>query len=250
MKIKCPVLTCVGIIAILGGFGLIIYGLTFVAQGYVDVKIESVQKTPIKLDDNLLSAQIIEPELAKEADMAKSLKINFDTIDIFQGDEIGVTVSTIGVKPYVALIYVIIADPSFDMNMTTRELVQQIEQGKKYRNVIELNPYSNPPFYARQIVPFPQPHQEVVFYATVLHNDGTHERLITNQIFTTVLSKVDKLQAETNMAILQQIDETKISNAQQEQTNKIFMGVSWIGVAIAPMLAGVDILLRIRFDSH
>lgn len=239
MNVERRGLTLLGIGAMALGFGLTAFGLHFIFLGNGDVDEESIRQS-VRLG-NLTSVNLIEPEFATDDDPATLLKVNFDTLTIFQGDVVGIKVTADGIKPDVQGIAVLIEDDTFDLNMT--HLGKEIERGRKYNTTFELIPDLNHQASVKKNVPFLTPHQKVTIYGIALYDNNSSKRFFSDQIVTTVLSDVDKLQQETNNIL-------RISDARQEKTNLIFIGLSLIGIAIAPIIAGVDIFLRIHFDRN
>ena len=69
-----------------------------------------------------------------------------------------------------------------------------------------------------------------------------------NEKLFTISSRIDKIQAETNISIQKQIEQTEFSNLQQERTNQLFLGLSIIGISLVPILGGFNFLFRIHVN--
>lgn len=80
-------------------------------------------------------------------------------------------------------------------------------------------------------------------------NDGGNGELPFNDPIVTINPSLAKLQADTNRATLEQIDELKESTKAQTVSNKRIEGLTWITVGAIPVLVVADILLRIYCEK-
>jgi len=246
---KSPRLTTIAIIAIILGCIPFVFGLSMINENN-PVQTVTIEGTEYSL--GAITSVNMVPKFDSKFNStftpAENIKLNFDTLVIFEGDHIGITTTATGVNSKVSGI-ALLFNPDIDITQASNpEIVNEISESKKFGTIIELSPNTNPPFYSRNTIPFLIPNEEVRIQGIALVGNTLH-RLANPEFVTIVHPATDKLQADTNRAILKQIEETKIATEAQERTNNIFLGLAWIGVAIVPILAGTDILLRIHFDS-
>lgn len=174
-----------------------------------------------------------------EQDSTKIIKAEFETLEVFTGDKVKLTVSAPQASTNLSEIKIYVGTSDLDSS-DHNKLLESLE-GLPPDNTLTLYPNSDPPFTGEKPFKFTIDGQRVVIYAISKGINNTYYPYKSNVIFT-VYSQIDKLQVKTNNAILEQ-------NAEQEKTNKIFIGLTLLGVAITPMLIGADILLRIHFET-
>lgn len=212
-----------------------IYGGILLFEDYSQTEIVEIEL------DQLTSINL--SAINSENPPVKRIKVNFDTLVIFQGDVVGVTATASGIDPNVKAIAILFTDPSSDIpTMTKTQLAQEIDITSEFHTTIQLLPTSDPPFNTRAFIPFFISNQQIVIYAVVWTEDGGYNRYLSKQVFAIVQPRTDKLQSETNQLIQQQIEKSG-------QTNILLLGLGWIGIMAIPILMGVDVLLRIHFDS-
>ncbi|CAD6513291.1 exported hypothetical protein [metagenome] len=237
----------IAIVAVCFGLFVVGYAVSLIIQGYSTTETVKIEGKEFRL--NQLTSLNLLPKSENPLPV-QSLRINFDTLVIFQGDEVGVTAIATGVGSEVKAIAILFTKPSLDLyNMTNREIAKEIDESTKYRTTIHLLPNSNPPFTTRAMIPFLEPNQQVVIQVIVWTPDN-YNKYLTKEIAFTVQPRTDKLQSETNQLILKQLEVSTSRDLQQDKTNLIFLGLGWIGIGIIPILGGIDVLLRIRFDSQ
>ena len=225
-------LTFVAITAILFGIGFVVHGVILIIEADI-AAVNTLEKNLSKET----SLNIV--GVGTEQDSTKYIQAKFETSEIFAGDTIELTISA----PYASLnlqkITIIVSDPSFyfddDVNLLYKAIVRQPPN-----DIIQLLPNTDPPFQTTKKVKFVEPNQEIVIYA-VSFGENTIAKY-KGYVDLKVHAETDRLKVKTDNAILEQINE-------QEKTNKIFLGLAWIGVAVIPTLAGTDILLRIHFKD-
>lgn len=227
-------LTAIAITSIIFGFGILIHAGILILQSEITVE-NQTDSSEVKLGElvtlNMRGAGMM--------DSTKHIKVNFETLEVFAGDTVNISVSAPSASPNLKKITTIIADPDFYFGDDTETLSRAIEN-ISIENIIELLPSTNPPFHATKDIKFFRPNQEVVVYVISV-GESSITKYASNVAFT-VHSQADKLQVQTNNVILEQVK-------QQEKTNQIFLGLAWIGVAVIPILVGIDILLRIHFEN-
>lgn len=235
------------VILIIIGFVPLVQGLLLISN-IEKTEVVTIEGTKFSLD-KLTSINLL-PKPGEEDILVDWIKVNFDTMVIFEGDSVGLTATATGINEQVEAIAIIITDPNQKLwELSNKELGQVIEEDKKFLQVLELSRFSDPPFHTRMMVPFLVPNHEVMLLGVVLTENGLH-RLKSDEVVTTVNPRIDKLQAETNRAILLQIEETKKETIEQAKTNNIILGLAWIGVSAIPILAGFNVVLRIYFKEN
>ena len=209
----------------------------------------TIEGNTFKLE-KLTSVNLFPEHKDEQTALFKRIKINFDTMVIFEGDEVGLTATATGVDPKVNAIALVITNPTEKLSQLSLEyLGKEIEAKKDFGQVIELAPFTNPPFHSRVIIPFSETNQDVIIFGVIRTEDGLLHGLRSDQVITTVHPRTDKLQAETNKAILKQIEETEKQTIQQDETNTLFLGLTWIGVSAFPLWFGGEIILRIHLKE-
>ncbi len=86
-----------------------------------------------------------------------------------------------------------------------------------------------------------------LYFITIDKNGGSGTLPFDDPVFT-ISPPLAKLQADTNRATLDQINELKESTKSQNVSNKRIEGLTWITVGAIPILVCADILLRVYFD--
>ncbi|MEM3063967.1 MAG: hypothetical protein QW177_01180 [Candidatus Nitrosotenuis sp.] len=242
LNLKKPYFSIPAIAAIIFGAGIALFGAHYIKEGYSRTEIVEIGGEPFRLHQ-FTNFHLIAP--IGEPNFVDAIRISFDTTTIFQGDEIGVTAVAYGVKPEVKEILVLITDRSFNLEtISDKVLYNNVIHMLEDRTAIQLLPSTDPPFSKRQLVPFLIPDQKVTLQA-VLVTDSGNGKLRNNDVVTTVYPRTDKLQSEMYKIINAQYTETRIANIEQDRTNTIFLGFSWVGVALILILAGIDVLMRI-----
>ena len=155
----------------------------------------------------------------------RDIEIIFEKSDIFEGDIVKVTAIGNEVNDNVVLISLFVVDSTFDISELDSSKAISHERAKltERQKVIDLFPTTDPPFQTTMKVPFLTTDKITVngFYFL---KDSEHVIPIKSSgtIFT-VNSQNEKLQIETNKALLTQIEETKI--VQQEQKKQIIFSL-------------------------
>jgi len=242
VTIKRPWLTALGIVLIIGGALLLsVKGLPLVLDPTPNKEQTDDIVHPIKLD-KMYTVNLI-GDNNSELD---HVKLNFDTTTIFDGDSVGVTATAFGVKPDVALIGIIIAEQSKNYTKFTGiQAVRDLNIDTAFNQSVILVPQTNPSFQTRTEFTFLQAFKPITFHGFVFLYNQSFAQLSSHETAFTILPKTDKLQAETNLAVLMQINETKKATFSQDTYNNIVLGLTWLGVGAIPVLVGTDILLRI-----
>jgi len=203
------------------------------------------EKEPVDLDI-LTSINLTPTYEDEETAMVKYVKVNFDTMVIFEGDTVGLTATGVDVSPEIIAIYLFITEPYFDLtNLSGDNLGREINSAKAFNQVIELFPTDDPPFHKRLEVPFLQAYQDVTIHGVWVVSSDRYGHMVNDKPILRVHPLTDKLIAETNKALLEQITETQLSTQEQQKSNDIILGLTLIGLAAIPILVGTDILLRI-----
>ena len=242
MKIERPWLTGLGMVLIIfGAILLSVNGLPLI----LDPIPHKVQTENVIHPINLNKLTSINWIAEKNPEIG-SIKLNFDTVTIFAGDSVWVRATASDVNPNVNAIFVIVTTPEKNYkNYTGIDVMNEVRLDHEFNQTIALSPLSNPPYQTREELAFLQADQPVTFHGFVFLNNGSFVHLDNHETPLTVLPITDKLQAETNLSILKQINETKIANIKQDTYNNIVLGLTWLGVGAIPILVGTDILLRI-----
>ena len=229
-------LTAVAITAIVFGISFLVYGASLVyASENITTKF---QQEPIEISlEGLITLDM--RGSGSIHDSTKRVLISFETLEVFAGDTIEITASAPYASKNIKLISVIVGDRSFYFGDDVGKILRNMDIIPE--NIIRLSPDTDPPFRTSKNIQFFRPNQEVIIYAISFGEQSTLAKFKSDVAFT-VNSRVEKLQVQTNNAILEQINE-------QKKTNQIFLGLTWIGIAVIPILAGVDILLRIHFET-
>jgi len=231
--------------------GVIAFGIIPLVTGLdlttnADKHIHEIQKKETVDLERLMSINITPTYDTEEKTPVKYVKVNFDTTVIFEGDTIGLTATGIDVDPEVIAIYLFITEPDDDITKYSGEdLGREINSAKAFNQIIELFPTTVPPFYSRTEIPFLKAYQNINIQGVWVKDESNYGYMISGETILTVHPRTDKLLAETNSAVMEQIYETKISTQQQKKTNDVILGLTWIGLAAIPILVGTDILLRI-----
>jgi len=236
--------------------GVIVFGIFPLVTGLdltfnADKHIQEIQEKE-SVDLDILTTLNITPAYKdEEKTPVKYVKVNFDTTVIFQGDKVNITATGVEVTPEVIAIFLFVTESSFDISEFSGDyLAREINSGKRFKNVIELYATTVPPFHQTLEVPFLQANQDINIQGVWIKDSDNYGYMISDESILTVHPRTDKLLAETNKAILEQIYETQLSIQEQKKTNDIILGLTWIGIAAIPILVGTDILLRIYLKTE
>lgn len=157
------------------------------------------------------------------------IKLNFDTMRVFVGDEIGITANANQVHQNVTSIAVLLTKPDLDIvNMTNDEIKQEIWDSLRYRTGFMLSPDSDPSWTHRTYVPFLFPQQQVVMQAVVFDKNDIIYKIPSDEVILIVSSEADKLGFD------------------QRLTNEILIGVGYAGIGVMLIIGAIDVLVRIR----
>lgn len=226
---------------------------------------------PISYED-LKEVNLIEPKTviltptydSEKTAHVKEIAIDFDTIIVFQDDVIKISAKAIDVNPNVMAIYLFVTDPTQNMtSLSGDNLAREINYGIKNKNVLQLFETVEPKFQDSQLVPFYQANQQVTIKGIVVLKDTIHGDIdsdnqprhvpaymeLDRHVFT-VFPKTVKLEAQTNHAVIQSAKETRKANWEQDRSNNLIQGLTWIGISAIPILVGADILLRIYLGER
>ena len=257
---KLILTSLVSIIIILGGYGIYL--------GIVEIWGEKSQELVTKIEERKSTIEerkstIEEYRMGSPTSMdltptydsfqispLERLTIFFESDMIFEGDIVKVKGAATNVKEHIQEIVLIINDGSWSVSgKTLPEIKYEEKQAEKVGRVIVLTSETNPSFSSEIPMKFLSSGE---IHATGIFQfvNNTVSPINIDGKLLPVYSQADKLQVETNKAILKQIDQTELSNFQQERTNQLFLGLSIIAIALAPIISGCDFLYRIHIDTN
>ena len=244
MKLQNPRFTALALGVIVFGIIPLVIGLDLAVNA--DKHIHKIQTKETVDLDLLTSINIIPTYESEEKTPVKYVKVNFDTTVIFEGDTVGLTATGIDIDPDVIAVYLFVEEPDYNITKYSGEdLGREINSAKAFNQIIELFPTTVPPFHSREEIPFLKAYQNVNIQGVWIKDEDNYGYMTSDETILTVHPRTDKLLAETNKAILEQITETQLSTQEQKKTNDLILGVTLIGLAAIPILVGTDILLRI-----
>lgn len=239
-------------IIIIGGFILLGIGIDHIMGEPVQKlksQIEEAKNTPHKYSIGKPIAYEMTGTFSSDVLPAKSIMLYIENNTIFDGDIIKIKMEAKDVSDDVIGFTFILNDGSWTLNnKTKKEIAFEHDYAKTHNTLLDLIRFSNPPFSAETSPKFSKP--DVTYHITgaILYNNGSYGTIDTSDGLFTIYPLTDKLQVFTNQAILKQIDQTEISNLQQDITNELFLGLSIIGLAVIPIVGGFDFLFRIHLD--
>lgn len=143
-------------------------------------------------------------------------------------------VNVIGIKK-VSRIFFILSPKDVDISKINQKTPSELlTQAKNDQELIELQPHTDNQFY-RSGYWIPVSQIDVVLVAVVVFDDNTASSAEKSPVLVSIGSQKEKSDAE-------QSQESRI-------TNKIILALTWIGIGLAPMFAGSDMILRVVFKS-
>jgi len=243
--------------------GVIIFGGIVLGIGFDMIFGEKVEKLNSDLEEakeNIRVYDIGEPltfDLTSAFDPngtlpAKSIFLTLEKDIIFARDTVKITAKAIDVKNDVSGFLFVLNDGtiSFTNETTNKEIIFEGEYAEKHNLLLELSHETKPPFVDETSPRFNRP--DVTYHVTgvILFKNESKAVINNSDGLFPIYSKINKLQVDTNKAILEQTDITKISNIQQEITNQVITGLTVIGIAIIPIVGGFDVLIRIYLDKN
>ncbi len=249
---KRPRLTFGISIIIIGGFVLLGIGLDHICGEPIQKlksQIEEAKNTSYRYSIGKPLAYEMTGTYLEDTLPAKSVMLYIENNTIFDGDIIKIKMEAKDVNDDVIGFTFILNDGSWTLNnKTKKEIAFEQDYAGRHNTLLDLIRFSNPPFSAETSPKFSKP--DVTYHVTgaILYNNGSYGTIDTSDGLFTIYPLTDKLQVSTNQAILKQIDQTEISNLQQDITNELFLGLSIIGVALIPIIGGFDFLFRIHLD--
>lgn len=247
VEIEYPKLTGIGIILIIVGLVILgVKGLPLVLDPTPhEIQTEDIVH-PIKLD-KVTSVNLISFDNNSGFDY---IKLNFDTVTLFAGDSVNVKATVYGVKPNVVAIVLLSAEPFKNFTTFTKaDIKKEFIIDQAFNESITLTNQTSPQFQTTAKIAFPIAYQPVKFSGFTFLNDGNFSQFENKVKQLTVLPITEKLQSETNLATLLQINATNKATLAQDTYNNIVLGLTWLGVGAIPILVGTDILLRIYISE-
>lgn len=244
-------LTILSLIIIIGGFCILAIGVETIFGNDVEELKSKVEKNKESIRVYEVGSPLtfsITPEFDSPNLPANPIYLTIEKNIIFDGDVVKITANAENVQDHVLEIALILNDGTVSLtNKTGDEIQFEVDYAKKHHLLLVLNPHTQPPFYDEIHTKFSKSGTSFHVAGGIILNNSSFDTLHNSNELFTIYSQADKLDVETNKAILEQIDQTKLNNIQQEITNQIFLGLSIIGIAVIPILGGFDFLFRIHF---
>ena len=253
-ELEYPKLTVISIVVLIGGS--ILLGI-----GYDMIFGETVEKLKSDLKEAKKTVRVydvsqpltfdITPTYGNDTLPVKSILLTLEKDIIFARDTVKIKAEAKGVDDDILEIALILNDGTiyFKKGTPRTEINFERDYARQYNLLLELNQATNPPFVDEINPKFSKP--DLTFHVTgsILFKNGTIAVVQNSDGLFTIYSKINKLQVDTNKAILEQTDIIEINNIQQEITNQIFLGLTVIGIAVIPIVGGFDVLIRIYLDK-
>lgn len=233
---------------------LFLVGGTFLEKGgkilYDDLSRNLSQQLEEEIEEfqlgTLTSVTLWPTKDFKETAPVENIKINFDTLVVFAGDEIGYKAEAKVTNPEIIGVALMVVSPSEHFEgITGPDAYQEVLDARPYGQVIELSVKSEPPFITSGKIPFLQANANIALHGFVFKENETFEQIDTSGTIFTVYPTVARLEAVTNQAVLKQIQQENISSKIQNRQTNVIIGLAWIAIAWMPLVIAADILIRL-----
>lgn len=229
---------------------LIFLGVSFIIQGSTYIQQENRDETLKLLEEEIEEFQIGGLTSLMFLDLTPSpaferVKINFDTMLVFKGDKVTTRSNAEVYDTAITEIILLISSPNYDFNnMTENEINDTFRKEDTRGRVVKLLPDSVPPFQTIKEIPFNDEGENIAVHLFIVRENTLIPRDSSDSKFT-VYSSIDRLEAESNQALKQLVEhETFATKVQIRQTDTI-IGLTWIAIAVAPLIVSGDILIRL-----
>lgn len=241
---KLSSLQVIGIIILGIGFIPVFYGLPILFEAESKSETIRVNGTEVRIHE-LTSINLFPSTTHNGEKLVDRIKVNFDTLVIFEGENIEVTSSATGVnEKYVTGIFVLLVTPSLDFkNMPVDDLAEEVERLVNFKKALVLTQESNPPWKTRLAVPFLESGQKIMVQTVIEVNGTIAYRVYSYNEITTVNPAIDKLSSEADKAIMELVEKIEISNYEQQRTNRILIGIGYVGIGIVIIIGAIDVLV-------
>ncbi len=249
---KKPKTTVIVGIVIVGGFVLLGFGINEICGSESQELIKKIdnysftQEFPIGKPVTIDLIPVFEQR--KEAPF-KHLYLTLENDVVFGGDVIEIKLEGQEVRDDVARAFLIVTDDDWTTSgKKLEEIVYERDRAEKIKRLVEITSYTDPKFISVEPMQFLRPNTDIHVTGAILFVNKTFSVINLDDVLFTTASRTDRIEAETNVAIQKQIEQTEFGNLQQERTNQLFLGLSIIGVALVPIIGGFDFLFRIHID--